>query len=58
MKHTAVKICGLTRPEDAEAVNAVRPDCAGFVFAESRRQVDAAAAAAGSRYPHDRGVCE
>ncbi len=45
MKHTAVKICGLTRPEDAEAVNAVRPDCAGFVFAESRRQVDAAAAA-------------
>lgn len=45
MKHTAVKICGLTRPEDAEAVNAVRPDYAGFVFAESRRQVDAAAAA-------------
>lgn len=27
-----VKICGLRRPEDVEAVNAVHPDMAGFVF--------------------------
>lgn len=34
-----IKICGLRRPEDAEAVNAVRADYAGFVFAESKRRV-------------------
>jgi len=34
-----VKICGLTRPEDIEAVNTVKPDFVGFVFAPSRRQV-------------------
>lgn len=36
---TRVKICGLTRMEDIEAVNRCRPDYAGFVFAPSRRQV-------------------
>lgn len=36
---TRVKICGLMRMEDADAVNAARPDYAGFVFAKSRRQV-------------------
>lgn len=36
---TRVKICGLMRHEDADAVNAAKPDFAGFVFAESRRQV-------------------
>ncbi len=36
---TLVKICGLMRPEDVEAVNRFRPDYAGFVFAKSRRQV-------------------
>lgn len=38
---TQVKICGLTRPEDIEAVNAVKPDYAGFVleFPKSRRNV-------------------
>jgi len=35
-----VKICGLSRPKDIEAVNSVLPDYAGFVFAESRRHVD------------------
>lgn len=35
-----VKICGLTRPEDIEAVNLYRPDYIGFVFAESKRMVD------------------
>ncbi|MDR0937661.1 MAG: phosphoribosylanthranilate isomerase [Oscillospiraceae bacterium] len=36
---TKIKICGLTSENDIEAVNAVKPDYAGFVFAESRRQV-------------------
>jgi phosphoribosylanthranilate isomerase len=34
-----VKICGLSRPCDIEAVNAAMPDYAGFVFAKSRRQI-------------------
>jgi len=34
-----VKICGLTRPCDIEAVNESRPEFIGFVFAESRRKV-------------------
>lgn len=34
-----IKICGLTRMEDIEAVNRYLPDYAGFVFAKSRRQV-------------------
>ncbi|MCH3973081.1 MAG: phosphoribosylanthranilate isomerase [Oscillospiraceae bacterium] len=36
---TRIKICGLSRMEDIAAVNAARPEYAGFVFAESRRQV-------------------
>lgn len=36
---TAIKFCGLTRPEDIETVNALKPDFAGFVFAKSRRQI-------------------
>lgn len=44
---TAVKICGLTRPEDIAAVNRARPDYAGFVFwPKSRRAVDAETALA------------
>lgn len=37
-----VKICGLSRPEDIEAVNAARPDYCGFVvnFPQSHRSVD------------------
>lgn len=34
-----VKICGLSRAADIEAVNAARPDYIGFVFAQSRRRV-------------------
>ena len=37
---TKVKICGLSRIEDIEAVNLALPDYIGFVFAESRRKVD------------------
>ena len=40
-----VKICGLTRKEDIDAVNQVLPDYIGFVFAPSRRRVDIKAAA-------------
>lgn len=34
-----VKLCGLCRPEDIAAANRCMPDYAGFVFAESRRQI-------------------
>ncbi|MDR3301355.1 MAG: phosphoribosylanthranilate isomerase [Spirochaetaceae bacterium] len=34
-----IKICGLFRDEDIDAVNEALPDYIGFVFAESRRQV-------------------
>ncbi|MGC4017894.1 MAG: phosphoribosylanthranilate isomerase [Muricomes sp.] len=33
-----IKICGLTRLEDIEAVNEVRPDLIGFVFAKNSRR--------------------
>ncbi|WKY48891.1 phosphoribosylanthranilate isomerase [Eubacteriaceae bacterium ES3] len=35
-----IKICGLSRMEDIEAVNLYLPDYIGFVFAKSRRQID------------------
>lgn len=42
---TKIKICGLSRPEDIEEVNACRVDYAGFVFWEpSRRYITAARA--------------
>ena len=42
---TLVKICGLTRPEDIDAVNSLSPDMAGFVFYRpSRRCVSGDAA--------------
>ena len=44
LKHgsrTRIKICGLTRPEDIQAVNQAKPDFAGFIveFPKSRRNV-------------------
>lgn len=43
---TKIKICGLSRPSDVEAVNEAIPDYAGFVFNESKRKVTPAQAAA------------
>ena len=34
-----VKFCGISRTEDIEAMNRLKPDLAGFVFAKSKRQV-------------------
>lgn len=36
---TKIKICGLTRIQDIEAVNKIVPDYVGFVFAKSKRRV-------------------
>jgi len=36
-----IKICGLFREQDIDYVNEAKPDYAGFVFAESKRQVSA-----------------
>lgn len=41
---TKTKLCGLSRPEDIAAANALKPDFVGFVFAASRRQVTPEAA--------------
>ncbi|MDR1246244.1 MAG: phosphoribosylanthranilate isomerase [Clostridiales Family XIII bacterium] len=41
-----IKICGLSREEDVEYANICLPDYIGFVFAESRRRIDAEKAAA------------
>lgn len=38
MSETKIKICGLFRPEDAEAVNKAGPDFAGLVFYEKSRR--------------------
>lgn len=37
---TKVKFCGLKREADIEYANALMPDYAGLIFAESRRRVD------------------
>lgn len=39
MNRTRIKICGLSREADIDAVNQAQPEYAGFVFAKSRRQV-------------------
>ena len=44
---TKIKLCGLTRPEDIAAANALKPEYIGFVFApRSRRYVSREIAAA------------
>lgn len=42
---TKIKICGLRREIDIRYANECLPDYIGFVFAESRRQIEPAAAA-------------
>lgn len=37
---TRIKICGLSRRADIDAVNQAKPDYIGFVFAKSKRQID------------------
>lgn len=37
---TRIKICGLSRLADIDAVNQAKPDYVGFVFAKSKRQID------------------
>jgi len=37
---TKIKICGLSCLVDIDVVNSAKPDYIGFVFAESKRQVD------------------
>ena len=39
-----VKICGITCENDIRILNAFLPDYAGFIFAESKRRIGAAAA--------------
>ena len=39
-----VKICGITRFEDVDYLNELKPEYAGFVFAESKRQITKEAA--------------
>lgn len=56
---TKIKLCGLSRPEEIEAANRLRPDYIGFVFApRSRRYVsyDQAAALKGRLHPGIRAV--
>ena len=44
---TRIKLCGLTRPEDIAAANALQPEYIGFVFAaKSKRAVSRKMAAA------------
>jgi phosphoribosylanthranilate isomerase len=46
---TAIKICGLSRPEDIDAVNAALPDYVGWIFVPASRRHVTAATAAGLR---------
>lgn len=41
---TKTKVCGLTREEDIQYVNELKPDYMGFVFAAGRRQISIAQA--------------
>lgn len=39
MKDIKIKLCGMMRKEDIEAVNEIMPDYVGFVFANTRRKI-------------------
>ena len=36
---TKVKLCGLSRESDIAAVNKLKPDLVGFVFAKKSKQI-------------------
>lgn len=55
-QQTKVKMCGMMRPEDIKAANAVRPDFVGFIFAENRRRTVSADTAAKLRSALDEGI--
>jgi phosphoribosylanthranilate isomerase len=44
LRHVKVKVCGITRPEDAMAAEELGVDAIGMIFAASKRRVDEAAA--------------
>lgn len=46
---TKIKLCGLTRPEDIAAANALKPEYIGFVFAPRSRRAVSREMAAGLR---------
>ena len=46
---TKIKLCGLTRPEDVAAANALKPEYIGFVFAPKSRRAVSREKAAGLR---------
>lgn len=35
---TKIKLCGLTRPKDIQAANALKPEFVGFVFAPNSKR--------------------
>lgn len=39
MKDIKIKLCGMMRKEDIEAVNEIMPDYVGFIFADTRRKI-------------------
>ena len=51
-----VKMCGLRRAEDIEAVNALRPDCIGFVFFPGSRRYIPPETARGLKAKLDPGI--
>lgn len=53
---TKIKICGIRRIQDVQAVNSLLPEYAGFVFAPSKRKVSLAQAKDLSRRLHP-SVC-
>ena len=53
---TQIKLCGLSRPQDIAAANALRPDYIGFVFAKASRRYVAPETAAKLRALLDPGI--
>lgn len=55
-RRTRVKMCGLRRPEDIDAVNELKPEYIGFVFASGSRRYIAPREAAELRKRLDPGI--